>query len=207
MAEELALDLEELGHLQSIEPSSLPPPPQSSQLTKGHQCKELKSTVRPQNVARREGAKLEKTNDKSNPNKHRNEFSASMTIVQYVQESGARLNKGEHREDITVSLYGQILNKMPSSDSKHFFYDLRGRSSKVQIVADPRNLEMDEYEFSKFYSCIRPGDFIIYWRDWISRKKLFSVSRPKDEPSCFGTVFLTNSSSSPLGRGTFYSVI
>ncbi|XP_070662683.1 uncharacterized protein [Malus domestica] len=136
-----------------------------------------------------------------------------MTIVQYVYRSlepastrGSIERTSQYRCMVFKIKHGQILNKMPSSDSKHFFYDLRGRSSKVQIVADPRNLEMDEYEFSKFYSCIRPGDFIIYWRDWISRKKLFSVSRPKDEPSCFGTVFLTNSSS-PLGRGTFYSVI
>ncbi|RXH86297.1 hypothetical protein DVH24_017350 [Malus domestica] len=94
-----------------------------------------------------------------------------MTIVQYVYRSlepASTRGSIERTSHIPPQL-GQILNKMPSSDSKHFFYDLRGRSSKVQIVADPRNLEMDEYEFSKFYSCIRPGDFIIYWRDWISR--------------------------------------
>ncbi|KAM1045634.1 hypothetical protein FF1_036567 [Malus domestica] len=181
MAKELTLDLEELRHLQSMakrhriinhlnllskhliseittsekEPLSLPPP-QSSQ-PKG---KEMKSTVRPQNAAKREAAEQEKTNHKPNPNKHRYGFSASMKIAHYIKEYGGLLNKGELRENITVSLDGQILNKMSSSDSKRFFYDLQGGSSKVQIVADPRNLKMDEFEFSKFYSCISPGDFI-----------------------------------------------
>ncbi|KAB2637274.1 lysine--tRNA ligase [Pyrus ussuriensis x Pyrus communis] len=60
-----------------------------------------------------------------------------MKITHYIKEYGGLLNKGELRENITVSLDGQILNKMSSSDSKRFFYDLLGGSSKVQIVADP----------------------------------------------------------------------
>ncbi|KAM1033237.1 hypothetical protein TB2_036253 [Malus domestica] len=144
-----------------------------------------------------------------------------MKIAHYIKEYGGLLNKGELRENITVSLDGQILNKMSSSDSKRFFYDLQGGSSKVQIVADPRNLKMDEFEFSKFYSCISPGDFIgvtgfpgktnrgdlsIFPRSFIAlsnrivirflhhrrlQEELFPASRPEDEPSCFGIVFLT----------------
>ncbi|KAB2610080.1 hypothetical protein D8674_018112 [Pyrus ussuriensis x Pyrus communis] len=55
----------------------------------------MKSTVRPQNAAKREAAEQEKTNHKPNPNKHRNGFSASMKIAHYIKEYGGLLNKGK----------------------------------------------------------------------------------------------------------------
>ncbi|KAF3772277.1 Lysine--tRNA ligase [Nymphaea thermarum] len=71
-----------------------------------------------------------------NPYPHK--FHVSLSINAYVKKYEG-LNNGEHREDITESLSGRILNKRTSS-SKLYFYDLHGGGVKVQVMADARYL-------------------------------------------------------------------
>ncbi|XP_028751331.1 lysine--tRNA ligase, cytoplasmic-like, partial [Neltuma alba] len=81
-----------------------------------------------------------------NPYPHR--FAVSMCISEYIDTYGG-MGNGEHIEDTSVSLAGRIMQKR-SSGAKLVFYDLHGGGSKVQVMADARNSEMDEAEFFKF---------------------------------------------------------
>ncbi|KAE8714474.1 hypothetical protein F3Y22_tig00110195pilonHSYRG00063 [Hibiscus syriacus] len=77
-----------------------------------------------------------------------------MSIVDYIDKYG-NLGNGEHIEDVTVSLAGRIMSKR-SSSSKLFFYDLHGDGAKVQVMADASKSGLDEAEFAKFHSSVKP---------------------------------------------------
>ncbi|XP_028781209.1 lysine--tRNA ligase, cytoplasmic [Neltuma alba] len=91
-----------------------------------------------------------------NPYPHK--FAVSMCISEYIDKYGG-MGNGEHLEDISVSLAGRIMQKR-SSGAKLVFYDLHGGGSKVQVMADARNSDMDEAEFSKFHSNVKRGDIV-----------------------------------------------
>nr|GEW56030.1 hypothetical protein [Tanacetum cinerariifolium] len=57
------------------------------------------------------------------------------------------------------SLAGRLMNKR-SSSSKLFFYDLHGPEGKVQVMADLRNSQLDEAEFSKLHNSVKRGDIV-----------------------------------------------
>ncbi|KAI9123051.1 hypothetical protein K1719_005940 [Acacia pycnantha] len=91
-----------------------------------------------------------------NPYPHK--FVVSVSISEHIDKYG-RMDNGEHLEDISVSLAGRIMQKRPSG-AKLVFYDLHGGGSKVQVMADARNSDMDEAEFFKFLSNVKRGDII-----------------------------------------------
>nr|CAD1838809.1 unnamed protein product [Ananas comosus var. bracteatus] len=91
-----------------------------------------------------------------NPYPHK--FQVSMTIVEYVEKYGS-LSDGEHLKEVEVSLAGRIMNKRASS-LKLFFYDLHGSGAKVQVMADARDSDMDEVEFSKYHAGVKRGDIV-----------------------------------------------
>ncbi|XP_020088778.1 lysine--tRNA ligase isoform X2 [Ananas comosus] len=91
-----------------------------------------------------------------NPYPHK--FQVSMTIVEYVEKYGS-LSDGEHLKEVEVSLAGRIMNKRASS-LKLFFYDLHGSGAKVQVMADARDSDMDENEFSKYHAGVKRGDIV-----------------------------------------------
>ncbi|KAL5700464.1 hypothetical protein ACHQM5_025903 [Ranunculus cassubicifolius] len=79
-----------------------------------------------------------------------------MTIPEYISKYEG-LSDGDHLADVKVALAGRIMNKRTSS-SKLFFYDLDGSGVKVQVMADARNSDLDEAEFSRFHSSVKRGD-------------------------------------------------
>ncbi|KAF7806646.1 lysine--tRNA ligase, cytoplasmic-like [Senna tora] len=85
-------------------------------------------------------------------------FSVSISIKEYIEKYGG-LSDGEHLEKIIVSLAGRIMHKR-SSGAKLVFYDLHGVGFKVQVIADARNSDLDETEFSKHHSNVKRGDII-----------------------------------------------
>ncbi|GMH18206.1 hypothetical protein Nepgr_020047 [Nepenthes gracilis] len=91
-----------------------------------------------------------------NPYPHK--FFVSMPITEYIHKYGG-LKNGDHLEDVQVSLAGRIMSKR-SSSSKLFFYDLHGGGPKVQVMADARNSEFDEAEFSRFHVSVKRGDIV-----------------------------------------------
>ncbi|XP_054804919.1 lysine--tRNA ligase, cytoplasmic [Prosopis cineraria] len=97
----------------------------------------------------------EKTEGK-NPYPHK--FFVSMTISEYIDKYGG-MGNGEHLEGNSESLAGRIMQKR-SSGAKLVFYDLCGGGFKVQVMADARNSDMDEAEFSKFHSNVKRGDIV-----------------------------------------------
>nr|XP_043627955.1 lysine--tRNA ligase [Erigeron canadensis] len=91
-----------------------------------------------------------------NPYPHK--FHVSMSVPEYIQKY-EYLNKGEHLEDVEVSLAGRLMSKR-SSSSKLFFYDLIGSGAKVQVMADARTSILDEVEFSKYHAGVKRGDIV-----------------------------------------------
>ncbi|MQL72469.1 hypothetical protein Taro_004803 [Colocasia esculenta] len=91
-----------------------------------------------------------------NPYPHK--FDVKMTISEYIEQYQS-LSNGEHLKDIEVKLAGRIMNKR-SSSLKLFFYDLYGGGVKVQVMADARDSDMDEAEFSRYHSAVKRGDVV-----------------------------------------------
>ncbi|KAJ8618849.1 hypothetical protein MRB53_015035 [Persea americana] len=91
-----------------------------------------------------------------NPYPHK--FFVSMSIVEYVDKYRS-LENGEHLENVVISLAGRVMNKRTSS-SKLYFYDLYGSGAKLQVMADARNSDLDEAEFSRFHSGVKRGDIV-----------------------------------------------
>ncbi|MED6191532.1 hypothetical protein PIB30_117234 [Stylosanthes scabra] len=91
-----------------------------------------------------------------NPYPHK--FNVTMSISQYIDKYGS-LEKGEHLEDVSVSLSGRVMVKRPSG-SKLVFYDLHGGGFKVQVIADGSKSDLDEAGFSKFHSNVKRGDIV-----------------------------------------------
>ncbi|KAK2656485.1 hypothetical protein Ddye_009537 [Dipteronia dyeriana] len=91
-----------------------------------------------------------------NPYPHK--FVVSMSITEFISKYGT-LGIGERVENIGISLAGRIMKKRTSS-SKLYFYDLHGDGAKIQVMADARNSNMDENEFSRFHSGVKRGDVV-----------------------------------------------
>ncbi|WOK97026.1 lysine--tRNA ligase isoform X1 [Canna indica] len=92
----------------------------------------------------------------TNPYPHK--FHVSMTIDEYIEQYKV-LSDGTHLKDVEVNLAGRIMNKRTSS-SKLYFYDLYGGGLKVQVMADARDSDMDEVEFSKYHNSVKRGDIV-----------------------------------------------
>uniref|UniRef100_A0A1D1ZK62 lysine--tRNA ligase n=1 Tax=Anthurium amnicola TaxID=1678845 RepID=A0A1D1ZK62_9ARAE len=92
----------------------------------------------------------------TNPYPHK--FDVTMTVSEYV-EKYQNLSDGEHLKDVEVKLAGRIMSKR-SSSLKLFFYDLYGGGDKVQVMADARDSDMDEAEFSRYHSGVKRGDVV-----------------------------------------------
>ncbi|PKU78612.1 lysine--tRNA ligase [Dendrobium catenatum] len=91
-----------------------------------------------------------------NPYPHK--FQASISVEEYIQKYTS-LNQGEHLKDVEVNLAGRIMNKRTSS-SKLYFYDLYGVVAKVQIMADARDSDLNEVEFSRLHGVVKRGDIV-----------------------------------------------
>ncbi|KAG0502585.1 hypothetical protein HPP92_002657 [Vanilla planifolia] len=91
-----------------------------------------------------------------NPYPHK--FHVSIQIEEYIQKY-ANLDQGEHLKDVKVNLAGRIMNKRTSS-SKLYFYDLYGGGVKVQVMADARDSDLDELEFSRLHGGVKRGDIV-----------------------------------------------
>lgn len=91
-----------------------------------------------------------------NPYPHK--FHVSMSVEEYIQKYTV-LNEGEHLKDVEVKLAGRIMNKRTSS-SKLCFYDLYGVGVKVQVMADARDSDLDEVEFSRLHAGVKRGDIV-----------------------------------------------
>ncbi|MCL7047525.1 hypothetical protein MKW94_008968 [Papaver nudicaule] len=92
----------------------------------------------------------------SNPYPHK--FSVSMTLAEYINMYKT-LGHGEHLEEVTVSLAGRIMRK-ESSSSKLLFYNLHNQGSKVQLIVDVRQSELDEAECTSFHKSVKAGDIV-----------------------------------------------
>ncbi|KAJ4778991.1 Lysine--tRNA ligase [Rhynchospora pubera] len=90
-----------------------------------------------------------------NPYPHK--FEVGMQIVEYIDKFGSLAN-GERCAEI-ISVAGRIMNKRIVS-SKLIFYDLYGGGAKVQVMADARDSEMDEMEFTRYHSNVKRGDIV-----------------------------------------------
>ncbi|XP_072950339.1 lysine--tRNA ligase-like [Typha angustifolia] len=90
-----------------------------------------------------------------NPYPHK--FEVGISIVDYIEKYRS-LKDGEHLSGVE-RLAGRIMNKRTSS-SKLFFYDLYGGGAKVQVMADARDSDMDEVEFSRHHSSVKRGDIV-----------------------------------------------
>ncbi|XP_020589568.1 lysine--tRNA ligase [Phalaenopsis equestris] len=91
-----------------------------------------------------------------NPYPHK--FQVSISIEEYIQKYSS-LNQGEHLKDVEVNLAGRIMNKRTSS-SKLYFYDLYGVGAKVQVMADARDSDLGEVEFSRLHAGVKRGDIV-----------------------------------------------
>ncbi|XP_072974054.1 lysine--tRNA ligase-like [Typha angustifolia] len=91
-----------------------------------------------------------------NPYPHK--FHVAISIVDYVEKYGS-LSDGEHLKEVEVSVAGRIMNKRTSS-SKLYFYDLHGGGAKVQVMADARDSDLDEVEFSRYHASVKRGDIV-----------------------------------------------
>lgn len=91
-----------------------------------------------------------------NPYPHK--FQVSILVDEYIQKYSS-LNDGEHLIDVEVNMAGRIMNKRISS-SKLYFYDLYGGGVKVQVMADARDSDLDEVEFSRLHTAVKRGDIV-----------------------------------------------
>ncbi|XP_078445325.1 lysyl-tRNA synthetase 1 [Wolffia australiana] len=91
-----------------------------------------------------------------NPYPHK--FDVKISISEYIDKYQS-LADGEHLKDVEVKLAGRIMNKR-SSSLKLFFYDLYGGGVKVQVMADARDSDLDEAEFSRHHSGVKRGDIV-----------------------------------------------
>ncbi|PKA63919.1 Lysine--tRNA ligase [Apostasia shenzhenica] len=91
-----------------------------------------------------------------NPYPHK--FHVSITIEDYIHEYSS-LHEGDHLKDVEVSLAGRIMSKRNSS-SKLYFYDLYGSGVKVQVMADAKDSELDEVDFSRLHASVKRGDIV-----------------------------------------------
>ncbi|KAL0907268.1 hypothetical protein M5K25_021668 [Dendrobium thyrsiflorum] len=91
-----------------------------------------------------------------NPYPHK--FQVSTSVEEYIQKYTS-LNQGEHLKDVEVNLAGRIMKKRTSS-SKLYFYDLYGVGVKVQVMADARDSDLDEVEFSRLHGVVKRGDIV-----------------------------------------------
>lgn len=89
-----------------------------------------------------------------NPYPHK--FCATLSIPDFIRDY-QNISKGEHLDNVEVSLAGRIMSKR-SSGAKLNFYDLHGDGGKVQVMADLRNSGMEEAQFVKLHAGVKRGD-------------------------------------------------
>ncbi|KAG2440330.1 hypothetical protein HXX76_004435 [Chlamydomonas incerta] len=91
-----------------------------------------------------------------NPYPHK--FHVSMSLPDFVAKYNS-LEAGQQLNDVTVSVAGRIYSKR-SSGSKLVFYDLKGDGSKIQIMADARNSDLDAEGYAQVHNECKRGDIV-----------------------------------------------
>ncbi|PNW84838.1 hypothetical protein CHLRE_03g160500v5 [Chlamydomonas reinhardtii] len=91
-----------------------------------------------------------------NPYPHK--FHVSMSLPDFVAKYNS-LEAGQQLTDVTVSVAGRIYSKR-SSGSKLVFYDLKGDGSKIQIMADARNSDLDAEGYAQVHNECKRGDIV-----------------------------------------------
>ncbi|CAI8029622.1 Lysine--tRNA ligase [Geodia barretti] len=91
---------------------------------------------------------------KTGPHPYPHKFHVTTSLIAFIEQYKG-LEDGEHHSDV-VSVAGRIHAKRESG-AKLIFYDLRGESVKIQVMADSRKSEED---FEEVHSRLRRGDII-----------------------------------------------
>ncbi|GJR61526.1 lysine--tRNA ligase [Tanacetum coccineum] len=91
-----------------------------------------------------------------NPFPHK--FQQTISIPEF-RKKYEYLEKGKRLEGELTCVAGRVRN-IRSSSRGLFFYDLHGGGSKIQILANQKDSELDEAEFFKFYDSVKNGDIV-----------------------------------------------
>ncbi|GKD67496.1 lysine--tRNA ligase, partial [Tanacetum coccineum] len=91
-----------------------------------------------------------------NPFPHK--FQQTISIPEF-RKKYEHLEKGKRLEGERTCVAGRVRN-IRSSSRGLFFYDLHGGGSKIQILANQKDSELDEAEFFKFYDSVKIGDIV-----------------------------------------------
>lgn len=97
-----------------------------------------------------------KKSPESDPYPHK--FHVSTSLEEFIEKYDG-LSDGETRDDITLSVAGRV-HAIRESGAKLIFYDLRGEGVKLQVMANARNYEGGEPQFTVDTEKIRRGDII-----------------------------------------------
>ncbi|XP_059849087.1 lysine--tRNA ligase isoform X1 [Hypanus sabinus] len=84
-------------------------------------------------------------------------FHVDISLTEFIEKYN-HLQPGDHLSDVCLSVAGRIHAKR-ASGAKLIFYDLRGESVKLQVMANSKNYKSEE-AFIKVNNKLRRGDII-----------------------------------------------
>ncbi|CAI5980472.1 unnamed protein product [Closterium sp. NIES-65] len=91
-----------------------------------------------------------------NPYPHK--FHVSTRLPEYLAKY-SNLESGQQLADEQVSLAGRVMRRA-ASGGRLVFYDLHADGCKVQVMADARNWEAGEEEFTRLHGMVKRGDIV-----------------------------------------------
>ncbi|CAI5472898.1 unnamed protein product [Closterium sp. Yama58-4] len=91
-----------------------------------------------------------------NPYPHK--FHVSTRLPEYLAKY-SNLESGQQLPDEQVSLAGRVMRRA-ASGGRLVFYDLHADGCKVQVMADARNWEAGEEEFTRLHGTVKRGDIV-----------------------------------------------
>ncbi|GJP43012.1 hypothetical protein CLOM_g2520 [Closterium sp. NIES-68] len=91
-----------------------------------------------------------------NPYPHK--FHVSTRLPEYLAKYST-LESGQQLPDEQVSLAGRVMRRA-ASGGRLVFYDLHADGCKVQVMADARNWEAGEEEFTRLHGTVKRGDIV-----------------------------------------------
>ncbi|CAI5534415.1 unnamed protein product [Closterium sp. Naga37s-1] len=91
-----------------------------------------------------------------NPYPHK--FHVSTRLPEYLAKY-SNLESGQQLADEQVSLAGRVMRRA-ASGGRLVFYDLHADGCKVQVMADARNWEAGEEEFTRLHGTVKRGDIV-----------------------------------------------
>ncbi|CEH13697.1 lysine-trna ligase [Ceraceosorus bombacis] len=121
--------------------------------------KEEEEELTPNQFYERRSRQILALRQSKQPDPYPHKFHVSSSIADFIERYADKTQKGQHIEDVQVSLAGRIHN-MRSGSSKLRFYDLHGEGVQVQITAQIQYHKEGEEAFFAAHDLLKRGDIV-----------------------------------------------